>query len=160
MLVVNDGLGDRLEGTNDAVLDQCRRFRHAFGPVLAHQVELEASKVPLTTQPVIVLTGCLLDGYVRQVHVGVLNFIHLVRVAVMREPSEPRSVQIDRQWLIASDQYIDSQIELLAAYEQWIHYILLHDVRFRLRTVRLPPKIVLPLADLRQLVQQKDSAPL
>ena len=160
MLVVDDGLGDGLQRSNDAVLDEGRGFRHPLWPILAHQVELQTAQVPLTTQSVIVLSGRLLNCDVCQVHVGILNLFNLVRVAMMRESSEASTVQVHCQGLVARHKHVDSQVKLFAANKQWIHDVLLDDVGFGLGTIWLPPEVILPLRDLCELVQQEDATPL
>lgn len=88
MLIVNDGLGDRLDRPDDAVLDQGSGLRHSLWPILAHQVELETAQVPLATQSVIVLGRRLLNRHIRQMHVVILDLLNLVGVALMSEPAE------------------------------------------------------------------------
>jgi hypothetical protein len=54
-------------------------------------------------------------------------------VAVMREPSESRPVQIGRQRVVRGAQYIQTQIKLFASDQQRIRDVLLDDVRLGLR---------------------------
>ena len=78
----------------------------------------------------------------------------------MSETTESAAVQVHGQRLVARHQNIDSKIELFAANQKRVHDILLHDVWLCLRAVGLPAEVILPLADLRQLVEQEDTAAL
>ena len=93
-------------------------------------------------------------------HVRVLDLLDLVRITVMREPSEARSVEIDSQRLIAGDKYVDSHVKLLSSDQKWVHDVSLHDVRLSLWTLWLPPEVILPLRDLSQLVKEEDASSL
>jgi hypothetical protein len=81
-------------------------------------------------------------------HEGVLNFVYVIRISVMSESTETRSIEVDSQRLISGYKDINTHVKLLATNKQWIHDIPLHNIRFSLRTFRLPPKIVFPLRDL------------
>jgi len=93
-------------------------------------------------------------------HVGVLDLLDFVRIAVMSETTESAAVQVDGQGLVACYQDIDSKIKLFAANQEWVHNVLLDDVRLSLRAVWLPAEVILPLADLRKLVKQEDTTAL
>ena len=93
-------------------------------------------------------------------HISVLNLIDFIRVTVMRETTETRSVQVHSQGLVASNQDVDSQVKLLATYQKWVIDVLLNDIRLGLRTVRFPAEIVLPLRDLSELIQEEDTTTL
>ena len=93
-------------------------------------------------------------------HVSVLDFFGFVRISVVGKPTEARSVQVHGQWLVTCDQHIDSHVELFASNQQRIHDVTLHDVGLGLWTLWLPSKIVLPLRDLSELVQQEDAPAL
>ena len=153
VLIVDNGLRHGLQRANDAVLDQSSRFRHALRAILAHQVEFEAAQVPFASESIIVLRRRLLNSYVGQVHVGILDLLDLVRVTMMRESAEAGAIQVHSQRLVARHEHVDSQIELLASDQKRIHDVLLDDVGLSLRTVRLPSEVVLPLRDLCELVQ-------
>ena len=93
-------------------------------------------------------------------HISVLNLIDFIRVTVMRETTETRSVQVHSQGLVASNQDVDSQVKLLATYQKWVIDVLLNDIRLGLWTVRFPSEIVLPLRDLSELIQEEDTTTL
>ena len=85
-------------------------------------------------------------------HVSVLNLFDFVRVAMVGEPSEAGSVEINCQRLVARDKNIDAHVELFAADQKWVHDVSLNDVRLSLRTLWLPSEVVLPLRNLSQFV--------
>lgn len=55
VLVIDDGLLDRLEASYDHFLDLCERIRNFLLPVLRHEEEFHASKVPLATETLIIV---------------------------------------------------------------------------------------------------------
>jgi hypothetical protein len=148
VLVINDRLLNRLQRTNDAVLDQGERLSDLFRPVLGHEEEFQTAEIPLASKPIIVVVSRLLNGDVGQMHVVVLNLVDLVRVALMRETAEARSVQVDSKWLVRGNEHVNTHIELFATNQQRVHHIPLHDVWLSLRTFWLPSEVVLPLSDL------------
>lgn len=70
----------------------------------------------------------------------------------MSEPPETRPIEVDSQRLVSGYKHINTHVKLLATDQQWVHDIPLHNIRFGLRTFRLPPKVVLPLRNLSQFV--------
>ena len=93
-------------------------------------------------------------------HVSILDLINFVRITVVREPAEARTIEVDSKGLVASNQNVNAHVKLLATNQQRIHDVPLHDIRLSLWTFRLPSKIVLPLSYLRQFIQQKDALSL
>lgn len=86
-------------------------------------------------------------------HVRVLNLLHVVRIPVVREPSEAGAIEINDERLVAGTECVDSHVKLLAANQQRVHDVPLHDIGLGLGTFWLPSKVVLPLGDLCKLVE-------
>lgn len=90
-------------------------------------------------------------------HIVILNIFDVCCVAMMSETSETCSIQICCKRSVASNETIYSHIKLLSANKQGIYNVLLHDVGFSLWWFRFPSEIILPLCNLLQLIEQKDS---
>ena len=93
-------------------------------------------------------------------HEWVRQVVHVGRVARVSEPAEALAVQVDGQRLIAGDQNVDSKVELLAADEQRVHDVALHNVRLGLRALWLPSQFIFPLGNLLQFVEKENAAAL
>lgn len=128
--------------------------------ISAHQVQLHASQIPLASKFIIVIIRCLLNGNVCQVHESVREVIEIVRIPRMCESTKAIPIQVDSEWLIACDQDIDSQIELLTSNKQWIEDISLYNIWLSLWTLWLPSKLIFPLRDLLQLVKKENTTSL
>lgn len=93
-------------------------------------------------------------------HERVRQIVKVVRVTGVSEPTEAVPIQVDGQWLVADDQHVDSQIELLATDEERVEDIPLHNIGFSLWRLGLPSELVFPLRDLLEFVEQENAATL
>ena len=81
-------------------------------------------------------------------NIVVLDVIHIGRVSMMCESSEPCPVQVSCQWCVASNKAIDSHIKFLPSNEQWINDVPLNNVGLCLGAFWLPSEVIFPLGDL------------
>ena len=157
MLVVDDGLGDGLQTPNDQFLNLLVALIHAVRPKPTHQVQLHTSKIPFTSELIIVIIRSFLDGYVGQVHECVGKVIQIITIPRVGKSAEAFSVEVDGQWLVADHKYINSKIELFTANQKRVHHISLDDVWLCLRTFWLPSQLILPLGNVLQLVEEENT---
>lgn len=88
-------------------------------------------------------------------HVVVLDIIYISGIAMMCETCKSCAIQVRGQWCVASYKTVDSHIELLASNQEGVDDVSLHDIWLSLWALWLPPKVILPLCDLLQLVEQE-----
>jgi hypothetical protein len=76
------------------------------------------------------------------------------------EPREPCAVKVDDQRLVGSAKRVDPHVELLPPQEKRVGNVPLHDVRLRLRVIRVIAEVVLPLGDLLDFVEKENALAL
>ncbi len=62
------------------------------------------------------------DGVVCQVHIPIV-FIELSGIALRCKAGKTFLVNIDSQWFVACDYYVDSQVKFVTIDEKWICHI-------------------------------------
>lgn len=132
-------------------------FIYPFGAESAHQIKLHSTEIPFTSEFIVVIIRGLLNGHVRQMHERIGKIVQIVAVPGVSKSAESFSIQINGQWLVANDEYINSKIELFTANQKRVHDIPLDNVRFCLRTLWLPSQLVFPLGNMLKLIEQENT---
>ena len=70
----------------------------------------------------------LLYGHVGQVYQGITQLAFHRRIACTTEACKPTAMHVDGQWMVGGDEYVEADVEFLAANEQRVVYVALHDV--------------------------------
>jgi hypothetical protein len=86
----------------------------------------ESSEGPLVTKIILLaililneLFVLLIDGIIGQMHILVV-LIDLGGISFTGESSKTLLEDVDPQWLVASDQHIDTQIKFMAVDQKWV----------------------------------------
>jgi hypothetical protein len=90
-------------------------------------------------------------------HVGILDLLYFVGVAMVGEACKACPVEVDCQRLVCCHKAIYAHIELLTPDQKWVHDVTLNDIWLRLWAFWFPSEIVLPLSDLCELVEEEDA---
>ena len=90
------------------------------------QAPLEAEVILLRVLILHEVLILLIDRVIRQVHVLVI-LIYLGGVGLRGEPSQAFLEDIYPQRLIAGNQNVDAEIELMPIYEEWIRHVSRND---------------------------------
>mmetsp|Transcript_23697 Transcript_23697/g.61548 ORF Transcript_23697/g.61548 Transcript_23697/m.61548 type:complete len:332 (+) Transcript_23697:422-1417(+) len=157
--VVDHHVLARLEGADDDVVDVGQQAAADRGAVRARDVRLQVLQRPLVAVLVVVGLAVLLDCHVGEVHVHVVDLLHLVGVLLVAEPREAERRQVHLQGPVGADDGVQAQVELLAADEEGVVDVARHDVVLR----GLPVGRHLarsPFLHLAELVEQEDALPL
>ena len=101
------------------------------------QVKSQVVDAPFGAMLLVVVVTLLLDGYVSQVDHHVVKVGDFRGVLLIAKSCEPFCGEPHLEWSVTCNEYIDTQIELLAPDEQRLVYVtrddvcLAHDLRLR-----------------------------
>jgi hypothetical protein len=90
-------------------------------------------------------------------YIVILNIFNISSVSMMSKTTESCPIKICCQGWIWSNKAIDSHIKFLSSNQKRINNISLDNVRFSLRTFRLPSEIIFPLSNLLELIKQENT---
>jgi hypothetical protein len=89
---------------------------------------------------------------------GICNILEIV--ATVCESRKPGSVEVDCKRLVGGAESVNSHVEFLASEKQGVSDVSLDNVGFSLRVLGVVAKVVLPLRDLLDFVEDENALAL
>lgn len=115
MLVVNYYVLDSLKRYVDDIVYLVKAL-FACGLALSlFQVEFKVGYRPLSTMLVVIVCGLFRNSDVSEMDKHIVSLILVVGVLFHAESGEPQVIQVNLEWAVARNQYVDSQVKLLPA---------------------------------------------
>jgi len=93
-------------------------------------------------------------------HISVLDIINFVCISMMSKSTESSSIQVNCQRLLGYYKHVNTHIKLFTTNQKRVHNVSLDDIWLSLRTFRFPSKVILPLGNLSQFIEQENASAL